>query len=80
MVQLHRVVVSVDADEPDVVSDIADRLSQAGLDVDYVLDELATITGTCDADTVDSLQSVPGVLEVETERTYQLAPPDRDVQ
>lgn len=80
MTQPQRVVISVDADDPYLLNDIAERLVQAGLQVDNVLGELATIIGTCDAGDVHALESVPGVLEVEPERSYRLPPPDSDVQ
>lgn len=80
MTQPTRVVVSVDADDPHLLNDIAERLSEAGLDVDNVLAEIATIVGTCDAGTVGDLRSVPGVLDVESQRVHQLPPPGSETQ
>lgn len=76
MAQHRKVIISVDTDEPEAVSGIAARLSDIGLQVDDVLEAISTITGTCDETTVSSLQAVPGVVDVATQRTYQLPPPD----
>lgn len=76
----HEVLVSLDTDEPQVVSDIAAQLAKVGLDVRDVHDTIAVITGVCDDDTVGSLEQVPGVLDVETQRSFQLPPPDSDLQ
>lgn len=80
MAQLHKVIVSVDADEPWVLSDIAAQLTEVGLEVDDVLEAISIITGTIDEEAVSSLETVPGVLDVETQRDYQLPPPPSDVQ
>lgn len=76
MAHQRKVIISVDTDEPEAVSGIAARLGAIGLEVDDILETLSTITGTCDEAAVSSLQAVPGVVGVETQRTYQLPPPD----
>lgn len=80
MASQRKVIVSVDTEEPDTLADIAAQLSKHGLDVDAVLDTIATITGTCDESNLGSLTAVPGVLDVETQYSYQLPPPTDRVQ
>lgn len=74
-----KVVVSVDAQRPEELSEIATNLSRAGLRVDDVLVPLCTITGTCQEESMPSLEQVPGVLVVERQHDYQL-PPDEGPQ
>ncbi|MGH3432980.1 MAG: hypothetical protein ACRDQB_09115, partial [Thermocrispum sp.] len=76
----RQVLISVDTDEPDQLSDIAARLSAAGLDVAAVHDAISVITGTVDEDAITALQQIPGVLDVERQRSYRIAPPGSDVQ
>ncbi len=80
MAALRKVIVSVDTEEPETLADIAAQLSEHGLDVDAVLDTLATITGTCEDSDVASLTRVPGVLDVETQYRFQLPSPTDRVQ
>lgn len=76
----REVLISVDTDEPAVLSDIADRLSAAGLDVSAVHDAISVITGTIDEDGIAGLQQVAGVLDVERQRSFRIPPPGSDVQ
>lgn len=78
--QLQVVLISVDTDEAHVITDIAERLSAAGLDVSAVHDAISVITGTVDEDAIGSLQQIPGVLDVERQRSYRIPPPGSDVQ
>ena len=74
------VLVSVEPEEPAEISNIADQLAAAGLNVQNVHDAISVITGVCDESSVRSLSQVPGVLDVERQRTFRIAPPDSDVQ
>lgn len=80
MSQQHKVVVSVDAAHPDEMTQIAAKLSEAGLQIDDVLVPLYTITGTCEPEAMSTLERVPGVLVVEPQQEFQLPPEDEDVQ
>ena len=55
-------------------------LRDAGMAVDDVVDTLGMVAGTVAEDAIPALESVPGVLEVERQRTYQVPPPDSDIQ
>lgn len=80
MASSRKVIVSVNTEDPTTLADIAAQLKEHGLDIDAVLDTLATITGTCADSDVASLTAVPGVLDVETQYSYQLPPPTGRVQ
>lgn len=80
MSQELKVVVSVDATRPEELSEIATNLSDAGLRVDDVLVPLATITGTCEEESMHSLEQVPGVLVIERQQEFQLPPDDTEPQ
>ena len=74
------VVVSVDDEHLDDLSTVVDALRHAGLRVDSVLDAVGVVTGTVASAAVETLESVPGVAEVELQRVHHIAPPDGQVQ
>jgi hypothetical protein len=71
----EQVVISVADDQVDDMASVVEALRHAGLRVAEVLDSVGVVTGTVDGDALGSLSTVPGVLEVERSRVYQL-PPD----
>ena len=71
----EQVVISVADDQVDDMASVVEALRHAGLRVDVVLDSVGVVSGTVDGDALGSLSTVPGVLEVERSRVYQL-PPD----
>jgi len=76
----QQVLISVDTDVPEQISDIATRLAAAGLDVSAVHDTISVITGTADEDVIGALEQIPGVVEIERQRSVGIAPPESDVQ
>ena len=72
----EQVVISVADDQVDDMASVVEALRHAGLRVDEVLDSVGVVTGTVDGDALGSLSTVPGVLEVERSRAYQLPPDD----
>ena len=73
-------IISVDEDHLDKISSVVKNLQSAGLYVEQLMENLGIITGSCDSSNVQALSQVEGVSSVETERTYQIAPPDSDIQ
>jgi predicted RNA-binding protein associated with RNAse of E/G family len=55
-------------------------LRDAGMDVDDIMDALGMVTGTVAEDAIPALEAVPGVIEVERQRTYQVPAPESDIQ
>jgi hypothetical protein len=73
-------VVSVDDHWAVSMGAVTERLAHVGMSVEDSLEALATVTGSISAAKVPMLQALEEVSAVEVERTYQLAPPDADVQ
>jgi hypothetical protein len=74
------VTVTVADSHTGELDDVARRLALAGLDVEQVLGALGVVTGSVEASQLASLHAVPGVAAVEEQRSFQIAPPDADVQ
>jgi hypothetical protein len=72
----ERITVTV-SDDADAV---AEQLRAAGMNVDQILRAAGIITGSVAAGQRASLTDVPGVASVEVEQTFQIAPPDAEVQ
>jgi hypothetical protein len=69
---MRRVMVSVaDKDVADL-SQLVEDLRNAGLVVDEVLPAIGTVTGSIAPAAIATLEAVPGVLHVETQRDYHL--------
>lgn len=75
-----QVVVSVDDEHMPEVGEVAKRCRKAGLQVDQALEAVGMITGSIPEDKLDKLSGVKGVASVEREQTYQIPPPDSNIQ
>jgi hypothetical protein len=73
----HKVIVSIADDSLDRIGEVVSRLRAAGLDVQDVHDVIGTITGWARDDALGSLKDVPGVVDIEFDRGFQLPPDDR---
>lgn len=62
------------------LDDAVENLRAAGLVVEDVLPMLGVVTGTALQDRLAAVEAVPGVVDVERQRTFQVPPPDSDVQ
>lgn len=76
----EQVVISVADDQVDDMSSVVSALQEAGLTVTEVLDSVGVVTGTVDGEALSSLSTVPGVVEVEQSRVFEVPPPDSAVQ
>ncbi|MGB7439724.1 MAG: hypothetical protein WA919_01535 [Coleofasciculaceae cyanobacterium] len=72
--------VSVDDDHINRISEVVQNLKKAGMKVENLLDQLGIVTGWCESEKVAKVSQVEGVLDVESERTVQLAPPTSYIQ
>jgi len=72
----ERITVAVSGD-PNAV---AEQLQAAGMNIEQVLSEIGIITGTAAADLHAALANLPGVVSVEAEQSFQLPPPDAEIQ
>ena len=73
-------LVTVDDEYADRVSEVAERLRAVGMKVENLMEVLGTITGSIEADKVELVSHLTGVAHVETSREFQLAPPDSEIQ
>jgi hypothetical protein len=79
--QAHpKVTVTVADDHLDSTDALAEQLRAAGMRVDQVMGAVGIITGSVPPAHRSSIESLPGVAAVEDETTFQLAPPDAEVQ
>ena len=76
----QRVTVTVADDQVADTGAVAGRLRSAGMNVEQVLDAVGVVIGSVPAEQRQSLEAVPGVAAVEDETTFQIAPPDSEVQ
>jgi hypothetical protein len=75
-----QVTVTIDADHLGRINEVVRQLRAAGMLVDQVLSTLGIVTGSVSSDQLTSLEAIPGVASVEEETSFQIAPPDADVQ
>jgi hypothetical protein len=82
MAKAKKVEVSVSVDDSHIgkIDVVKSGLESVGLDVDRVHGAIGVITGKVDAAAVKKLHRVAGVSAVEESQSYQIAPPDADVQ
>ncbi len=76
----EKVNVSVADNYLDRFSEVVQRCKKAGLQVEQQLEQVGVVTGSIDSTKRDDLERVEGVAAVESERTFQIAPPDSDIQ
>jgi hypothetical protein len=75
-----KITISVADEKMDRMSDVVADLKKAGVNVEQTLDSIGTIVASVDEANLASVSQVPGVGSVEREGTFQLPPPDSDVQ
>lgn len=72
--------ISVADDHLKDFSDVVARCRKAGMTIEHEMKSIGTITGSIDETALEKLQRVKGVSLVEPEHSFQIAPPDSDVQ
>ena len=76
----RQVTVTVADSHASDLAGVAGRLAQAGMRVEQVLAALGVITGSVEDAQLTSIAALPGVRAVEEQVSFQIAPPDADVQ
>jgi hypothetical protein len=74
------VLVSLSDEHVPAIDEVAGKLRDAGMEVQRSLPEIGTITGRVDPSKLKSLGDVEGVAALEEARSFEIAPPDSDVQ
>ena len=81
---MTQVTVTVDDTHLRSISTVARSLEANGMRVDRVMAAMGFITGSIPSGTApavtSALRSVPGVVSVDPEVAYRVAPPDSEVQ
>ncbi|HEV2883158.1 MAG TPA: hypothetical protein VGX24_17950 [Pyrinomonadaceae bacterium] len=72
MSKVH-LIVSIDGDQPEMLDEVAERLTEAGMKVRERLHEIGVITGSADAEKVKDLSQVQGVTNIEPSRKVSKA-------
>jgi hypothetical protein len=62
------------------IRDVVKQVKSKGMRVERVLENSGILTGSVDSDDLVRLNKVKGFSGVEKERSFQIAPPDSDVQ
>lgn len=75
-----KVTVTVADEHLDRTGAVVEQLRAAGMNVEQVLDAIGMVTGSIPAEQRPSIEALPGVAAVEEETTFQLPPPDSEVQ
>lgn len=76
----EKITVTVDDEHVAHLDGVAEELAAAGMNVEQVLGMVGIITGSVPSERRGELERLPGVAAVETEHTFQISPPDADVQ
>ena len=77
MAEEKKWVVTTSGEKP--LSDVTEKLTEAGFAVDQVLDAIGSITGSAGEDVAERLRSIPGVSDVSPESPIDIGPPDAPV-
>ena len=72
--------VSIADQQADHFNEWVDEVKRSGFEVEQELKSLGVVTGKMDEEKVERLKKVKGVAHVEESRSFQLPPPDSDVQ
>ena len=72
--------VSVADDHLNEFSDVVARCRNAGMNITQEMKSIGVISGSIEEAALGKLRQVNGVSQVELERSFQIAPPDNDVQ
>jgi len=82
MAAANRIPITISVDEAHIarIDEVAAWLRAAGMEVERSLGSIGAISGHVAHDRLLGLSQVPGVAAVERERSFQLPPPDAEVQ
>ena len=75
-----QICVSVDEAHLAHIQQIAEQLQSSGMIVEQTLSSIGVINGSIQAEQFNSLTHIEGVKNVEPQQSYQLNPPNSDIQ
>ena len=76
----EKVTVTVGDDHVGDIARVVSQLKAEGMTVDQVLEVVGMITGSVPSERRAAIEGLPGVVSVENEHTFQIPPPDAEVQ
>lgn len=74
------VIVTIEESHLARIQEVVDELQRSGMEVNYVLESLGQVTGVVNREDESRLQALEGVLQVDPSITFELPPPDADIQ
>lgn len=80
--KMSQVQISVSVDDAHLpqIEQVSQQLQLFGMNVEQTLSSIGVINGSIASDRLNHLYQVKGVQTVESQQTYQLAPPSSGVQ
>ena len=75
-----KVSIAIDDAHLEQIWEISQNLQAVGLHIDQTLQTLGIISGSIDSSQVDRLYQIEGVQHIEPDHSYQLPPPNSDIQ
>ena len=75
-----QICVSVDEAHLAQIQQIAEQLQSSGMIVEQTLSSVGVINGSIQAEQCNNLTHIEGVKNVEPQQSYQLNPPNSDIQ
>jgi hypothetical protein len=79
---MSQVQISISVDDAHLpeIEKISQELRFAGVSVERTLSSIGVIIGSIEPKLINNLYQIKGVKQVEQQGTYQLAPPDSEIQ
>jgi hypothetical protein len=74
------VTVSIKDEHLPHFPEVVEGMKKTGFEVDKQLESLGVVTGTIDSDKVHALRALKGIGNVEESRSFQIPPPESDIQ
>lgn len=75
-----QVSISVERAYLPQIEQISQQLQSFGMNVEQILSSIGVISGSIEPDKLNSLYQIKGVQNIESQQSYQLAPPNSDLQ
>jgi hypothetical protein len=75
-----RIPVRIALEEGQDIKSIVNQLRSAGLKIEQVMDQVGAISGSVDSNALQKIRKIKGVASVEESTSFQIPPPDSEVQ
>ena len=75
-----QICVSVDEAHLSQIQQIVEQLESSGMVVEQTLSSIGVINGSVNSEQLDRLAQIEGVTNVEPQQSYQLNPPNSEIQ